>query len=402
MTRVAWVSAHLLANSGYGKQSREICLRLADLGYEIYAIGGFGSQTMYGMHTTLLSPMGGIVRCLNTWSDPAGSTVFERYHRMFRFDVVVSLWDYQLTEYLNRVDIPWVAQGPVDAPLTKRWASYVRNAARIVAYSKYAYEQMLRFYPPSKVRYIPHGLDTKNVWYPRPEAREEVRRRLGVPEDAFLFVNVSDNVPRKQLGFLLWCFREFLKRHPEEDIYLLLWTNWSVGYPRGLEIRTIIDELEISDYVKLPALDPMINPIEDAEMAAIYSACDVMLHTSLAEGFGLPLLEAAACGVPAIATRSTAMIELVEPVSGWLIDVIEDYVYFPAYVATCQWHHPPSIKSCLERMEQALEAWKGGRLENLRKKARSFAENYDWERIMPLWDSLLKEVVEEAEILRLR
>ena len=289
MSRVCLCSAHLLAQSGYGRQARELALRIADLGYEVYAIGGFGHQTIYGMNVTLTTPRGNVVKCLNTFGDPAGSTVFPKYNKMFKFDIVISLWDYPLTTYLNSQNVLWIAMGPIDAPLTKHWARMVEGAYKIVAYSKYAYRELLKYYPPSKVEYIPHGVNTE-VFKPRPEARSKVREKLQVPEDAFLLINVSDNVPRKQLGFLLWCFKKFLEKHPAEPIFLYLHTNWSVGYPRGLNIPELIRELNLGDKVKLPTLDPMINPIEDLEMSYIYSACDVMIHTSLAEGFGLPLV----------------------------------------------------------------------------------------------------------------
>ena len=788
MTHIAIVSAHLLAQSGYGRQARELALRIADLGYEVYAIGGFGHQTIYGMNVTLTTPRGNVVKCLNTFGDPAGSTVFPKYNKMFKFDIVISLWDYPLTTYLNSQNVLWIAMGPIDACvpgdtliimadgslkpireikvgdyvlgykngklvhakvlakferyvdviyeirtrsrtlriteehpvfvkgrwipvkylnvgdrllvvatktrvkigatnlssldrgrrgnvkeiierreeskrdsknswensnlceeenteiesakekernkemdkrrvgtleetqiqiykkgaseniwcgrmdykektpitrynnietrernipygggskefkeggnslysvicgwggrninksrcsertreslpntsnwsiqhiqgtyrvdmektredgvlhgskiqsreeetnissthiwmemsttskdpptvssykeetcrtinkvhrkisstlrewlyeggnrnsrtnksfelteetiqsirivgkghytkvfnletetqnyfangilvhncLTKHWAKMVEGAYKIVAYSKYAYRELLKYYPPSKVEYIPHAINTE-VFKPRHEARSKVREKLQVPEDAFLLINVSDNVPRKQLGFLLWCFKKFLEKHPAEPIFLYLHTNWSVGYPRGLNIPELIRELNLGDKVKLPTLDPMINPIEDLEMSYIYSACDVMIHTSLAEGFGLPLVEAMACGVPVIAVNSSSMTELVEPTSGWLIETIKDYIYFPCYVPTLQYHFPPSIKSTLQRLEEAYEAWRTGEIEELRRKCVKFAKQYDWNNVFPRWERLLKEVEEELEIMR--
>ena len=397
--KIALISAHLLANSGYGKVAREICVRLADLGYEVYAIGGFGWQSMYGMHVEIQTPNGKTVKCLQTWQDPAGSTVFHHYHRMFKFDLVISLWDYQLTQYLNNVDVPWIAQGPIDAPLTRKWANMVRNAIRIVAYSKYAFNELLKYYPPSKLRYIPHGVNTE-VYRPYTEFRREVREKLEVPEDAFLLINVSDNVPRKNLGFLLYCFKKFIEKHPNEKIYLYLHTNWSIGFPRGLDIPGLINELDLGERVKLPALDPMINPMDDLQLALIYSACDVMIHTSISEGFGLPLLEAMACGVPVIAVKSSAMVELVEPATGWLIDVVEDTIFYPTWIDTLQYHHMPSIKSCLERLEQAYESWKTGELEKLRRKCIEFAKQFDWSNIIPMWVDLIEEVRDEIEMFR--
>lgn len=372
------------------------------MGYEIYAIGGFGSQTMYGMHVDMQTPKGNIVRCLNTYGDPAGSTVFEKYHRMFKFDIVISLWDYMLTDYLNKYDIPWIAQGPIDGPMNERWANYIRNAVRIIAYSNFARRELLKHFPPSRIEYIPHGVRT-DVFKPLSEReKREMRELMGIPEDAFVFINVSDNVPRKQLGFLLYCFRKFLdmKRDEKDRIYLILWTNWTVGWPRGLEIPTIIYDLRLDNNVKLPALDPMINPIEDPDLCKIYNAADIMIHTSIAEGFGLILVEAMACGIPVIATDSSSMTELVKPTTGWLIETVKDYVYYPAYVPTGQYHFPPSISSTLERMEEAYKAWESGEIKRLKKRCREFALQYDWDKIMPLWDKTIREVWEEVCLFR--
>jgi glycosyltransferase involved in cell wall biosynthesis len=119
-------------------------------------------------------------------------------------------------------------------------------------------------------------------------------------------------------------------------------------------------------------------------MSAIYNAFDVLLNPSMGEGFGVPIVEAQACGVPVIVSDHSAMSELVGP--GWLVegdpwwDALQESFFFM-----------PHIEAVRERLDGAYGAAGDTRL---RDEAWEFAQDYDANRVateywVPTLDGLL-------------
>jgi hypothetical protein len=114
-------------------------------------------------------------------------------------------------------------------------------------------------------------------------------------------------------------------------------------------------------------------------LAGIYSSWDVMLATSYGEGFGVPTVEAQACGVPVIVSKFAASPELVG--DGWAIG--GQPLYDPAQHS---FWHVPSVPEIVEALEQAYTRGKGKSA-----KAVEFAKQYDHEKVwQENWLPLLK------------
>jgi len=302
--------------------------------------------------------------------------------------------------FLKQVGAPYLAMIPVDGPMTKKWYEYVNQATRIITYSKFGFRELQRFAPPSQVVYIPHGIDC-SVFKPLNEDKGSLRAGLDVappvPEDCFLFLFVGANIgPRKLIPLLMRTFARFARRHP--DAHLLLHTN-AYAEQRGYDLLSLASEFGIQDRVHFPTMNPILEGKSDEEMVQIFNAADVYVTNSIAEGFGIPLLEAAACGIPAIAPRNSSQEELVEG-HGWLVEnVPEDvYVEYPVYVPQCTKYPAPDQRDMLRKMEEAYQR------EDLRKeygkRAREFALGYDWDKITPMWFRLLEAVEEELSLLK--
>lgn len=132
--------------------------------------------------------------------------------------------------------------------------------------------------------------------------------------------------------------------------------------------------------------DPYWNVLgfPDGYMAQVYNAADVLLSPSMGEGFGLPIVEAQACGCPVIVGNWTSMPELC--FAGWKVRGQ------PFYTPLGSWQFIPFIES----IEQALEkAWQKRNNEELRQKAREGALAYDADRVTELyWKPVLEELAE--------
>ena len=118
-------------------------------------------------------------------------------------------------------------------------------------------------------------------------------------------------------------------------------------------------------------LDYKLGKITSEQLATMYRAADVLLATSMGEGFGVPTIEAQACGVPVIVSNFSASPELVG--AGWLVEgQPEDDPLQGAFF------YKPIIRSIVECLEQAYEARD---LEDLRAKAIAKASEYDADRV---------------------
>jgi glycosyltransferase involved in cell wall biosynthesis len=141
---------------------------------------------------------------------------------------------------------------------------------------------------------------------PRPTFRQlpfeetiEVRKRLGIEEDFILFVGTIE--PRKNLLTLMRAFDEIL-RHSSLRPQLVIagGEGWLVG-----ELFSFVERSGISERVRFTGY------LSDEALCALYSSCRICVYPSLYEGFGLPPLEAMACGAPVVTSRISAIVETV-------------------------------------------------------------------------------------------
>ncbi|MHC1572238.1 MAG: glycosyltransferase family 4 protein [Methanosarcinales archaeon] len=342
-----------------------------------------------------------VVGCQNPLASPSSaSEILRHYFSHYNADVLLFHWDvWAIGEVARKSQCPFILYCPIDAELTRKWKSYFEGALRIVAYSKFGYEQLRRFFSPSQLALIYHGVNT-DVFRPLDESKEELRRQIEayppIPEDRFLFTFTGANYGcRKMLYNLLLVFREVAKECRDAHLYLHTTPNSLNGY----DLMMAIEELDLKDKVSLPPPN-VLFPLSDEDFARIYNASDVYVSLSSAEGFGLPLLEAASCGCPLIAPANSSQKEIVEGAGGWLIECVAEDVFIccPPYVPTLQRNPVPNMRDAVEKMiyayEHPEECGKRG------QKAREFALQFDWRKIIPKWLSLFDEIEEEMEMWR--
>ena len=269
----------------------------------------------------------------------------------------------------------------------------VQDAYKIIAFSEFGREELLKWFPPSKIHYIPHGMDTKQFRPHTEQENAETRKQLNIPSNAFVLFTVGANVgERKQMPFMMLVFKELLKKY--DDIYWYLFTNMSVPYPSGYGLRNYAYMLGISDHLRYPQVDPIIKPFTNEHMSRLLSMADAYWSLTLGEGFGLPTLEGMACGVPPIITDCSTSPELVGD-HGWLVAQNDDYRFVPVWIPTLQDYPVASKRSAIECIEDAYH--NRDKTKKFGRASREFSLKYDWDRIMPLWYKFLRELEEELE-----
>jgi glycosyltransferase involved in cell wall biosynthesis len=231
------------------------------------------------------------------------------------------------------------------------------------------------------VRYVPHGVDTESF---HPMARAEARALLGWPADVFVAGMVAANSgTRKAFAQHIEGFAVFHRRHPDSMLYL----HTLEVAPGGLDLSSMCLKAGLrigTDVIFCDAYRYFIG-IRDLEMAIPYSAMDALLMVTKGEGFGLPIIEAQACGTPVIVGDWSAMSELC--FAGWKVRQEE------STVVENNWRLGDSA-AIADRLEQAYFASRDPeRREVLCREARRGALQYDADRVMQAyWLPLLDEI----------
>ena len=220
--------------------------------------------------------------------------------------------------------------------------------------------------------FIPHAIDTAVFTPADPDRRTELRRALKL-DRRFVVMIVAMNKDLQRKGFWegIAGFAKFHGKH--KDAYLYLHT---VEHDRSaLDIGAICRDqglTEGEDYEFTIEYALKAGLFTDPMMAQLYQAADVLLMPSWAEGFGLPAIEAQACGVPVIASNNSALTEHVKSGLGWLVATEEKWNFFNQN----KWR-APLITGIAEALERAHAAWKGPAWETRRARVREFALRYD-------------------------
>lgn len=311
--RIAWYSNSPTANTGYGTQTRMMLPRLVADGHQVSVLGLWGHQS--GIQT-YMTPSGPVP----LW--PQGSVhysldVAEEQARAWLGDdpgIVVTLYDVWVLQNTFR-DMPVVSWTPIDHdPVTPSVAEWARSHPTI-AMSRFGQRALAAAGIDSV--YIPHGIEA--TYRPTPS---DIRRRLAVPDDAFVVMMNAANIRAPHMDRKAWqqnlrAFAVFARAHPDACIYIHTDPTRPDGYPIASYLHYLgLDERQtrITDLMAYRS-----GLIEDEEVVRLYTAADVLLSCSMGEGFGLPVAEAMACGTPAIVTDFTAQPEIVGD-TGWKVD----------------------------------------------------------------------------------
>lgn len=185
----------------------------------------------------------------------------------------------------------------------------VRQARTILTVSEYSAREIARHFglPPERIRVA--GEAPSEVFRPSPE--DSVRKaavRYGLPEDGRWFMYVGGFNPHKRVDVLVRAHGRLAEEEPGTVPHLLLvGTIQGDGFHRYDErLRSEIKEAGTEDRVIWTGFVP------DEDLRHLYSGAIAVVLPSQAEGFGLPAVEAAACGAPVVATRESPLPGLLE------------------------------------------------------------------------------------------
>ncbi len=204
--------------------------------------------------------------------------------------------------------------------------------------------------------YIPHGIDTK-IYKPTDKIEGVLAREfMGVPDDVFLVGMVAANkangvIHRKAFAENLLAFATFHKKYPNSQIYIHTEPSRAYG---GFDLAVLLKSVGLDkSAVLLPDPIALRSGYPETHMAGFYSAMDVLLSTSYGEGFGIPTVEAQACGTRVITSNFAASKDLASEDS-WKID---GQPFWDE--AQASFFSIPSINATARALEHAYHAERG-------------------------------------------
>lgn len=387
--RITWASNAPFAATGYGTQTSQVVTRMHKAGHSVSVACNYGLEgTMLEWDGIHLFPRG-----LSNYSDD----VLEAYSMQWAAEepdakrVVFTLYDvwvYLQNQSLQKIPriCSWV---PVDhqpaPPEVSEWCR--RPNVTPIAMSRFGQEML--DVDGIKAHYIPHAIEkvfkpTRSV--STPAGMIAPRELHGIPADAFVVMMNSANkgiAPcRKAFGQAFLAFSIFALDKPDAILYMHTESHGSMS---GINLHDLAKAAGIKpEQIRFVDQFAYRNGIPQESLAAFYTMADVCLQTSMGEGFGIPTIEAQACGTRVIVSDFAASSELVGP--GWLVAGQPDWDPMQK-----SWFFTPHVGSIVDALNAAYREPRGDS-----NDAIAFAANYDADKVFDeSWRPLLAELAAE-------
>lgn len=348
--RVVINSAPPWADSGYGLQCRYLANVLDELGYRV-AISAFGGVHE---HTTWHDKQTGrSFQILSTGGKPYGNGVLAGNYKRFNADFMITLGDLWVMEPAQFEGLNVYTWVPVDCTplgvMDKQWLDTVNKIANLkpVAMSKFGQTMLANAGYEAPV--VPHATTFK----PSIGAGVKWRMNRGLSNDIFLVskVGVNNVDDRKAFSVTLQAFAQFAQG--KDNVALYLHTEAQAKKAPNLAYMALDLGLAGKGGSKVAFADEYLRGADlydSAYMESMFNATDVYDGTSKGEGFGVPIIEALACGTPVIGSDNSAIREKISTSHGWLVRGQREWAQHHN-----AWWQTPYVGALAQAYEQAYK-----------------------------------------------
>ncbi|KXG77771.1 glycosyltransferase family 4 protein [Thermotalea metallivorans] len=200
--------------------------------------------------------------------------------------------------------IPYIMPETVDKPhleyVLRHTPEAIARAEKIITVSHHSKKDIMRYFhvPKEKIEVIYHAADKIFKPMDKTEARNKIGEKYYIANPFILYLGGFS--PRKNIARLIRAFH-LICRELEGDYKLVILGEPSRTYAN---LKRLVEKLKIQDKVIFAGFIPT------GDLPVFYNACECFVYPSLYEGFGLPPLEAAACGVPVVTSKISSIPEI--------------------------------------------------------------------------------------------
>ena len=417
-------------NSGFGVYAKEILSRLYDTGkYEIAEFASYGFVNdprdtsirwrYYANAVKTEDPR--YTEYMSRPDNQFGRWRFEKVLLDFKPDVVIDVRDYWMNSFQRlsplRKFFHWILMPTVDSsPQQEEWIDTFLSADSIFTYSDWGAD-VLKKQSHNRINYIDTaspGVDLLTFKPFTPQDKEIAKKSLGIPDNAFIIGSVMRNQKRKLIPELFNVLGSILNNNKISDdlknnVYLYLHTS----YPdAGWDLPQILKEygcinrvlfsyvckkcsfIKASPFVgptkacpkcleKSMALSSVTNGASTKDLAQIYNTFDLYVQYSICEGFGMPQVEAASCGIPVATVNYSAMCDVIKKLEAYPVPIA---TYFKELETQALRTYPDNNGL----IKYIIDFYNRNDKEFLSKKIRTLTElHYNWDDISKKWESYL-------------
>lgn len=417
-------------NTGFAVYGKEVLSRLHATGkYEVAELASYGSPndprrfeipwTYYGnLPLTKQEEDEYKKQVENQW----GLWRLEHVLLDFQPDVVVDIRDWWMLEFTQRSPFRrlfhWAIMPTIDsAPQRDQWLSTYMSADTVCAYSEFGRDTLIQALGDNvKFKGIAPPCAEYDIWKPVPDKKAH-KEEFGFERDTRIVGTIMRNQKRKLLPDLIDAFKTFLIKNPSlgKDTFLYLHT----GYPDiGWDIPKLLRESGISHKILFTYLCPRCThvfpsffhdsvqvcpkchqptavmpgpdaPLPTQKLAKVVNCFDVYVQYSTCEGFGMPQLEAAACGVPVMAVNYSAMESILKNINGIPIDV-------ERFFLECETHAYrayPDNNQLADKLAKFFSKPEHIRQQIGKETYLACRQNYNWDKTAKIWDNIFTDII---------
>jgi len=250
--------------------------------------------------------------------------------------------------------------------VTKVLPALVRRLTRVIAVSKSARKDIVEFagVPEERVTVIPNAVD-HSVYFPDDPAAafNRLSAKMAIQKPYLLYLSRLEH-PGKNHVRLLQAFEKLKQQSGIPHQLVLAGSDWD----RAAEIHEAAEKLRCKEDVLFTGF------VASEDVADLYRAADIMVFPSLVEGFGIPILEAMACGAPVVCSGVSSMPEVASDAA----------LYF----------EPSDVDSIFESLSRVIE--NDDLKTDLRSRGLKRAAQFTWTESAVKTLSVLRQAAEEA------
>jgi len=310
--KICWISDFDIKGSGYKNISIPLCNLLGDMGHEVKApaLHYSGQEHYYNFSMLPAKDL------------RESAAIAQNLFNLWGFDILMVALDIPIQEMylkmINEKPFKYAGLMAVEAdPLCQTWAMNLMQMDQRFYISEFGRKEAEKLGVGGI--HIPIGIDTESWKMATTDEKLELRKSLGIPEDAFVVLTVADNQERKHLSAGIEIFSRFYHEVPDSNPYYIIVTR--EHSPAGWKLRDLAQEFDISDRFMVHE-----RGMNHKQLWSLYALSDLFLLPSKAEGLGMPLLEAMSVGIPCMATDCTGMRELLSDGRGILVPYVHKII----------------------------------------------------------------------------